>query len=184
MWIRSASVARQNGFTIIELMITVLIAAILFALALPNFTQFLRRMQVSQDKNDLIADINFAKAEAIKRGYAVGIYTAGGSTDWSNGWTVWADSNGDQTLTAADTQLRQHDALPNGYKLLSSQPAGSTLPLMFNAQGAVQLPLAATVYFVACNPNHVAADARTVQIAPSGAIIGVNGTGASGVICP
>ena len=163
---------------------TVLIAAVLAALALPNFTAVLRRSQVTQDKNDLIADINFAKAEAVKRGYAVGLYIPAGGADLSNGWTVWADSNNDQTLTVADTQLRQHDPLPNGYKLFSSQALGAAQALMFSATGSVQKPVATTLYFVACNPDHVQADARTVQVTSSGAIIGINGTSASGITCP
>jgi len=174
-----------RGFSIIELMITVLIAAILTALALPNLVQFLRRMQVSQVKNDIIADVNFAKAEAAKRGYPVGIYALSGSNNWSTGWAVWADTNGDGSITAADTMLRQHDGLNNGYALITSGPNSNLAPLLFNAQGAVQLPVTVPVYFVACNPDKVPANARTVQVGGSGAVLGVNGIpGASGVSCP
>ena len=174
-----------RGFNIIELMITVMIVAILTALALPNFVQFLRRMQVSGVKNDLISDVNFAKAEAAKRGYPVGIYSLSGSTDWSTGWAVWADSNLDGLITGADTMLRQHPGLTSGYMLLSSGPTGNNAPLLFNAQGNVQLPVVVPVYFTVCNPDHVAADARSIQVNAPGSILGVNGIpAASGVICP
>jgi len=47
------SLARQSGFTLIEMMITVAIAAILAAVALPAYTDYVKRGRISQATNNL-----------------------------------------------------------------------------------------------------------------------------------
>jgi type IV fimbrial biogenesis protein FimT len=62
------------------------LVAILAALALPNFREFITRMTVSDTANGLIGALNVARAEAVKRGRAAAVIARGG--DWSNGWQV------------------------------------------------------------------------------------------------
>jgi type IV fimbrial biogenesis protein FimT len=174
-----------QGFTLVELLITMAIVAILAALALPNFARTMRRMQVTGLYNDLLTDVRTAQSEALKRGYGVGLYSLAGSTTWSNGWVLAADSDGNQQLTGADTTLRQHDPFPTGYILTSSGPSSATNPVLFNAQGQLQLPAGVNdVYFVACNPDGVAAHARTLRIRSSGTTSFIQGNpSATGVTC-
>ncbi|MBL8265214.1 GspH/FimT family pseudopilin [Steroidobacter sp.] len=55
------------GFTMVELMVTVGIAAILTAVAVPSFNQLIISSRLVTQSNDLVAAINFARSEAIKR---------------------------------------------------------------------------------------------------------------------
>jgi type IV fimbrial biogenesis protein FimT len=57
----------KRGFTLIELVVTLTIAGILFAIAAPSMWGFLSSNRLTAQVNDLIADINFARSEAIKR---------------------------------------------------------------------------------------------------------------------
>jgi len=88
----------QRGFTIIELMITLLIVAILSTMALPSFTQMIKNNRLTTQANELVLALNLSRSEAVKRGTSVTISAVGGN--WANGWTV-TDING-QTLRIGD----------------------------------------------------------------------------------
>lgn len=84
---------RNQGFTAIELMVVIAIAAILAALALPSFNQMIIRWQMRQDLNALIDTVYFARSEAVKWGSGNirvrKIPTCPGTRqDWSCGWQV------------------------------------------------------------------------------------------------
>lgn len=57
----------DNGFTLIELLVTIAAAAILMAVAVPSFNDLIVSSRLSTQTNDLIAAINTARSEAIKR---------------------------------------------------------------------------------------------------------------------
>ncbi len=102
----------NRGFTLIELMITIAILAIVMMLAIPNFTSTLRNNSIANMSNNMIASLNFARSEAIKRGVPVSVcatsdanYTACG-TSWNLGWMIFVNPTGGSTLsntTAAPT---------------------------------------------------------------------------------
>lgn len=77
---------KQQGITLIELMVTVSVLAVLAAVAAPSFTPLMERWRVRSAAEDLQASIYFARSEAIKRGG--GITIAPIDDDWSNGWEV------------------------------------------------------------------------------------------------
>lgn len=56
----------QRGFTLMELMLTISILAVLTALAVPSFTALSNRNRLTSQANDLLAEIQFARAEAIR----------------------------------------------------------------------------------------------------------------------
>src|SRR5215469_10905864 len=98
-----------RGFTLVELMITIVVAIILMALALPNFRDLILGSNVTQNTNQLVHDLNLARAEAVSRGTLVAVISNNGGNDWSGGWTIVADSvfKNDGTFTdAGDAILR------------------------------------------------------------------------------
>ena len=111
---------QRNGFTLIELMVTISVAAILLALAVPAFQNLLISNRITAQTNDLVSDLAFARSEAIKRGLRVSAcltstpattpLSCGAGTDWTVGWIVFVDTGtaGDAT---GDTILRTHEAL-------------------------------------------------------------------------
>ncbi len=56
-----------RGFTLLEVMITIAILAIALGIGVPSFIDFMRNSRLSGTANDLLADLNFARSESIKR---------------------------------------------------------------------------------------------------------------------
>lgn len=72
---------KQRGFTLFELLLVLSIAAILVALALPAYLQFIQQERHTQTVNQLQAMYKFARSEAIKRNQPVNI-VAGNDGHW------------------------------------------------------------------------------------------------------
>ena len=173
-----------RGFSLLELLITVAIVAVFATWALPSLGVLTRSMQVTSSVNDLVSDLNAARSRAVKSGHVVALY-ANDDSDWSNGWSMWEDSNDDQIIDGSDRPLRRHAALRTGFALHSNGTLSRAAPLMFNAQGQRQSPApAVSVAFVMCNPDGIAANARTVNVMPAGTIVSAPGIAVTGITCP
>ena len=92
---RAPDAAMQRGFTIVELMITVLVGGILAIIAVPSLRDTLNNMRQSSALGLLINDMNQARGEAIKRNGTVLICGRNSNgtdcaaiTDWRVGWVV------------------------------------------------------------------------------------------------
>lgn len=126
---------RCGGFTLIELMMSIVVLAILVGIGIPSFTTLINNNRVTSQVNDFVTSINLARSEAIKRGASLTV-TAGGA-GWSSGWTV----------AMGGTPLRQYDALKNDTTLSASD--GVTTTLTFDSRGF--LSNGSTVTFNLCN---------------------------------
>ncbi len=86
---------KYSGFTLIELMITVGIAGIVMAFAIPNMAEFVKNERLTSASNNLLADIMLARSKAVERNQPVivcastDLVTCGGS--FENGWIVTID---------------------------------------------------------------------------------------------
>ncbi|QZA80380.1 pilus assembly FimT family protein [Deefgea piscis] len=75
---------KNRGFTLIELMITLLILGILLSIAVPSFTEWMQRKRVIGVANEFAALIQFSRSEAIKRNANIFLQTTRISdTNWS-----------------------------------------------------------------------------------------------------
>lgn len=114
---------KYSGFTLIELMITLLVVGLLLLVGIPSLKTFMQSNQLVAATNELISALHVARSEAIKLDTRVSICDSsdgkkcGGTGDWSNGWIVFIDANGDLAGTGAvctadntDCLLRVHDA--------------------------------------------------------------------------
>jgi type IV fimbrial biogenesis protein FimT len=95
------------GFTIVELMVTLAVAAILMGFAVPAFTDFLRQRTMTSSINDFVLAVTYARSEATRRGDTVSIVALGGDGDneWGGGYDVVFDPAG------ANEVLRSFEAL-------------------------------------------------------------------------
>lgn len=79
----------ERGFTLMELMVTIAVLAILVAIAAPSFNDFFDKYRVRGAANDVISVVSQARAEASKSGRAVEV-DFGGTADTSGAWCVAA----------------------------------------------------------------------------------------------
>ncbi len=124
------------GFTLIELMVTIAIAAILLMIAAPSFVAFQRNSELTSTANSFIAAVNATRGEAMKVGRQAMAVPADGA-NWTNGWTVFVDNNGNATLDATtDRIVLQQAALASYFTASGSGSAGTSAPyVLFDASG-------------------------------------------------
>ncbi len=129
---------KQNGFTLVELMIALAIAGILIVVAVPSFSTTIKNNQLVTQSNLLVSAFNLARSEAIKRAQTVNVCVSNAtqtncvaSMDWSQGWLVWVDLD---ASGAPDNNeiLRVSEALPPSMSL-----TGDVNTIQYTAQGAV-----------------------------------------------
>src|SRR6266849_5805421 len=70
---RGRSMPKQNGFSLLELMISLVIVGIAFGFALPGVRSLIQNERLSGYANNLMADLSLARNEAIKRATSVTI---------------------------------------------------------------------------------------------------------------
>ena len=86
--LRAMNIRQQRGFNLIELMLGITVLAIVLGLGVPSFIDTIRNNRVISQSNDLLTALNYARSEALKRGFRVsacpGTDTAcTGGTDWN-----------------------------------------------------------------------------------------------------
>ncbi|MAS05761.1 MAG: pilus assembly protein [Xanthomonadales bacterium] len=91
----------KAGFTLIELMLALAVAAVLMSLALPSMRDLQQRQRIVSAANELVAHINLARQHAVlKREITVmcpsldGAACTGGNR-WEHGWIVFRDPDRD-----------------------------------------------------------------------------------------
>lgn len=127
---------RNRGFTLLELMVVVVIAALLLGIGIPAMGNFIRNARMTASANDLLAAMHLARSESIKRksattvcassnplDAAAGCLTAGAGSrllNENNGWIVFVDADADASRDAGEEVIHQHAPLPTGVFARSS----------------------------------------------------------------
>lgn len=130
---------RQRGFSLIELMVTVAVVAIVVAIGLPSFQGSLRSNRVATASNELAASLALARSEALRSPGGAGICgTTDGTTcsaDWGVGWIVWTDIDGNGTPGTGDRILRHVEVRPNLELSMSAAVSGEDESIRFDRLG-------------------------------------------------
>jgi type IV fimbrial biogenesis protein FimT len=124
----------SGGFTIIELMVTIAIAAVLLGLAVPGFGTLMRNNRLATQTNTVVGALNYARSETLVRGMPISVCAASSaardrcvtpaatSTSWTNGWIVFTDRSGTPgTIDTPNDEVLQTGPGPaNGFTVTNT----------------------------------------------------------------
>jgi type IV fimbrial biogenesis protein FimT len=126
--------AKHSGFTLVELMVTVAMVAILASLAVPSFRILLVNRTVQAASESLIEDMRLARSEALKRSTRTVICRStdsstcvGAAGSWSDGWIVFVDIDSSGQRDNAETLLKVQQPLTNIASIQDPAGAASTI---------------------------------------------------------
>ncbi len=123
---------KSQGFTLYELMITVLVVGVILAFGIPNLSEFTRNSRLSGAANDLHAAFMMARSDAARAKTNITICASANSMQaaadcsgtWDQGFIVFVDTNADQARAGAtETVLRAHGPVGDGVTLAVANDA-------------------------------------------------------------
>ena len=170
----------QEGFSLIELMVTLSVGAILMAVAIPTFTSMLANNRLSTQTNGLVLSLNMARSEAIKQDVPTGVAVTAVGGVWTNGWAVCCTAG-----TALPIQSQ--GAVGNTLTVKAIAAGVAVATVTFDSNGA-QLAGTGPVIFTFCD-SRGSASARDVEVdmagrIQSGATAGFQADQKTALVCP
>jgi type IV fimbrial biogenesis protein FimT len=169
-----------DGFTIIELLISIAVIAILLAITAPSFKNMIMNNRVTSVADEFTSGLNYARNTALTQNMSIitcpfgGVDSTSCGTNWQNGWSIISQP-------ASGTPV-----------LLSANSAGSNNPILSSTTAAVTFDahgIATTASnFTICD-SRGAAFAQSIEVLPtgfvvSGANMGVAAWDGGGLLCP
>lgn len=178
---------RSTGFTLLEMMVTLSIGSILLALAAPQFSRFGLSAERSRGASELYSALSLARGEAVARNLPVTLcqrdwYSsaafptcATGNGTWTQGWIVYADSDG---VFSGDEPDRAEDVVAAYDRIGNTSPTGDddSFALLTTLDDPTHLSFQANgrsgqrVQFTLCENSGRLRDARLIDVALSGRV--------------
>jgi type IV fimbrial biogenesis protein FimT len=162
----------QGGFTLVELLVTLTVTALLMALAAPTFRTLLLKRSVQAAADALVSDLRLARSEAVKRSATVSVCSSvdgascGNGAAWQGGWIVFVDADGDGSLDADDAILRVQGAWRAVASIASANPGNDRPFFVFQATGLARA--ATQTFFITPTGQAVADLTRLVCVSSQG----------------
>ena len=173
----------SKGFTLVELMVTIAVVAVLLAIALPSFRNVIQRNRVATASNDLLASVSYARTTAIYRHQLVSMCPSDDGNSCTSagqafepGWIVYsypagaASANKPYAATSA-TLLRAIDAHAG---VSINAPSTQESVITFGLQGELR-PATGLVFLTCSRTGSSGLGESTASV--QGVQMDVNGSG-------
>ncbi|MET3916429.1 type IV fimbrial biogenesis protein FimT [Variovorax sp. OAS795] len=149
---------RARGFTLIELMVTIVVLVVLITVAVPSFDNIRLSSRLTSYATDLVSGSQLARTEAIKRNAVVRLCVSSDGTScattgqWETGWIV---------ISADGTVIQKQPAAAGGFQIRDS---GSLSALLYDPTGVG----ASAANFTICRATPVGSQERVVKVSATG----------------
>ena len=138
---------KEEGFSLIELMVIVSVLALTLGLAIPAFSDMLSNSRMSTTVNDLVTSLHAARSEAITRHAAVILCPANAAgtncqagSDLKAGWLVFIDNDNNASVDASEPVVQRHGPVDAGPVLeLRVFPADGGGRIAFSSAGTLRI---------------------------------------------
>lgn len=175
---------RGDGFTLIEMMVTIGVGAILIGLAVPSFMNTIQDAHMTSAANELIASMQLARSESVKRHIAVTVCHSGnantnaptcGGDGWQDGWIVFVDgtdANPNPNGSFDNGEVLIHDS--RGFKKdrITATAAGNAAPfadyLTYLGTGFPQGDVPGGRNMLLCDDRHSDTAGRVLNVSQTG----------------
>lgn len=184
-----------QGFTVIELMVTVAVLGVALVVAIPSYNNLITNNRMVGELNEFVASLHFARSEAIKRGLNVSMCASADGVacadvaPWNQGWMIFVDTDGNGNCLNDDADfvcdgegpiLKVSPAIQGGDTLVGN--ANVADDITFDRNGFVNVGGFGNGTIKLCDANNTDHHARAVIISNTGRIR--LETNADGRVCP
>lgn len=186
--IKTLNVANENGFTILELMFTLVIAATLVSLAVPSFRTMMRDGRTTAVFNRFMGDIAYARSEAVKRGTNIMLCPAtdaNGCTgaDWSTGWIAFIDDGANSRAYDAGEEVVRVGASTRNQVSITASGFLANNAILLSRDGSIEAGLAANIgRFTICDDQGDVAKAKGITFSVFGQMRQMTDTNGTDVV--
>lgn len=166
----------EQGFTLIELMVTIAVLAIILGIAVPSFTTQIRNSRSVTLGEEFNSALNYARSEAVKRGGLVSICASnaagtGCGDDWTNGWLAFVDAADETSNSVVVNELLRHwETLGNDLSVTVNRGGSAVNFVRFNPQGGLSRNSSDPVWVVAQHDQCTGSSVRELRVGPSGSV--------------
>ena len=137
--------SREGGFTLLELMVTLAVAAIILSVGVPSFRGVIMDNRLVSQANQFVTSVKMARSAAVRfqrpatvcssANFDAAVPTCSANNDWSDGWIVWVDKDRD-ALTDANEIISVFGPINNASTLSSATASSFT----YDARGFATTP--------------------------------------------
>lgn len=186
---------QQRGFTLVELLVTVAVLAVLLGIAVPSFQTMMANSQLSSRTNDMVGALSLARSEAIRRGARITLCKSSDgascstSGDWAQGWIAFVDatrSGTDASVDSGETVIQVHQGNADAVSVKGSSNVSNYVSFASDGRAKLMDGASQTGTLRACSSSGAVTNdsrARSIEISATGRISSstVSGVAAS---CP